>query len=410
VTRNKSIAITVFSFVLLLVLSGCGDSPSEIPPKPLNLGDAAISVSVRMSSDSMFIPDRIHLVMDGDFNEFNSYIANPDTLWAINAEEYEFRFDFPVGDLVTARHEFMGEVIFDQMTSFPIDLEAGDIVVSVGVAPDNSKSPDSINVVLDSDTLGFNSNPLILQGVLTGSHVIRIWFNLDGMKVTTPPNTVEVEFHQISESYNEVRTGSMRITGSIELPDGSTITPDSVAIIIDGNNRGYYPNPAIMNIIPEGEHTITVHTKWQDADYVGPEEDITVEFNTTTDVDITLSTGGVVIVNAISNGAEVDSFRIVFDNNDFGLDESPRTLSNISAGSYQLQVWFHDDTVETVGWEPSIAVVSSETTRVEIEMGPVSPFVGNFAPNIECTDFNGANHSSLDHLGEVIYFYFFSGT
>jgi len=407
--RRTKILLTILLLVFLII-SGCGDTPTEIPPAPDNIGDAAISVSVRMSPDSVFIPDRIYLVMDGQYYGFNGFIANPDTVFGIHAGEYRFRIDFPVNDLVTSRHNFIDTIFYNQITDFTLALEAGDVVVSVGVAPDNSNSPDSINVILDSDTLEFNSNPLILSGVLTGSHVIRTWFNLDSMKVTTPPHTVEVEFNQISESHNEVRTGSMQITGSIELPDGSTITPDSVAIVINGNNWGYYSNPAIIDILPEGEHTVTVYTKWQNEDYVGPAEDVMIEFNTTTNVDITLATGGVLVINATSGGAEVDSFRIVLGDNDYGLSEGPRMLSNISPDSYQIQVWFHDDTVETVGWEPSIEVVASETTRVEIALTPVSPFVGNFAPNIECTDFNSASHNSLDHLGEVMYFYFFSGT
>jgi hypothetical protein len=323
VIRNKTITETFVSLVLLFVISGCGDAPSEIPPAPLNIGDISVSVSVRLSPVDVVIPDSINVIIDGENPDL--WIENPDTISDVLAGFHEFDFRFPINDLVTGNHGFTAEVFYNRITDFSLAFEAGSVIITGRISPDDP-IPKFIAVVLDGDSLGYHKNPLTIPGVLTGSHTIVTYSEIDG------------------------------------------------------------------------------------SEFIGSSEDVVVNFNALTEVDITLATGGVLVINATSNGVEVDSFRVLLGDNDYGLNEGPRTLSNISAGTYQLQVWFHDDTVETVGWEPSIEVVASETTRVEIALTPVSPFVGNFAPGIECTDFNGVSYKSLDHLGEVMYFYFFSGT
>ncbi|MCF7810529.1 hypothetical protein K9N50_06035 [bacterium] len=289
-------------------------------------------------------------------------------------------------------------------------LNIGDIYVSISVSlsPDDLVIPDSINVIIDGDNPGlWIDNPDTISDVLAGSHEFDFSFPINNLVTGHNGFIAEVFYNEITHFPLIFEAGSISVTGRISLNDP---LPDSIAVVLDGDSLGYHANPLSIPGVLTGSHTIVTYSEIDGSEFIGSSDDVVVTYNALTEVDITLATGGVLVVNATSDSAEVDSFKVILGDNDYGLNEAPRLLSNIATGTYQLQVWFHDDTVKTFGWQPNIEITASETTRVSIEMGPVSPFVGNFAPVIECTDFDSTNHRSLDHLGKVIYFYFFSGT
>lgn len=316
--------LTVLVLTLLLV-SGCGDPPPDMPSPPENVGDVVISCSVKLSPDSIFYPNEIRVIIDGMASP-GFVIGNPGTIRDVAVSFHWFDISFRVNDLVTAHHGFGAEVFFNQVTSFPLEFEAGTIELTGRIDPDSPAIPDSIGVLLDDDSLEYHGNPLTIPGILTGSHTIITYCVLDS------------------------------------------------------------------------------------AEYIGTAEDIAVTFDSVTDVNILLSTGGVVVVRATSSGADVDSFKVVLGGRDFGRTQGPRTFSNITPGLFRLEVWAEDDTTETLGWTPEIEVVASETTRVTLEMKPVSPFAGYYAPEIVVTDIDGNNYSLMDHWGAVIYLYFFEHT
>ena len=205
-------------------------------------------------------------------------------------------------------------------------------------------------------------------------------------------------------------TGTIVVTGYVQPAPDSTFYTDSIGVILDGDSLGFYVNPCTIDNIPVGFHVIKVYFFLSGEMVSGCARSVEVIFAETTDIRIRMAAGGVVVINADYEGQTRDSLGVGLDGADLGIDIAPRIIPNISEGLHKLVAYSTDDTTNLEAWQGDVEVVRAETTRVELTLQAVAPFVGSHAPNIDCIDIDGNSYSLFDHWGEVIYLYFFEHT
>ncbi|NQT33940.1 hypothetical protein HQ587_02025 [bacterium] len=205
-------------------------------------------------------------------------------------------------------------------------------------------------------------------------------------------------------------TGSIVVTGYVQPAPDSTVYTDSIGVILDGDSLGFHVNPCTIDNIPVGFHDIKVYFFLSGEIVSGRARSIEVLFAGTADVRIRMAAGGVVVVSADYDGQTQDSLGVRLDGTDLGIDIAPRVIPNISEGLHKLVAYSTDDTTNLEAWQGDVEVVRAETTKIDLTLQMVAPFVGSHAPNIDCIDIDGNSYSLFDHWGEVIYLYFFEHT
>ena len=281
------------------------------------------------------------------------------------------------------------------------------ISASLQYTPDSTYVPAGISVVFSGASLGLKSNPYIINDLQVAPYTVQIYFPFRDQTIEPEPKLFEVVFNRTTAAEFNIRTGTVVVLSRIDAAPDSVITPDSVSVIFDDETLGLQPNPLTLSYIPEGGHTIATFGTFDSRDYIGPERTVEVVFNQITDVHVPLVAGGVVMVSALYEGSALDSLGVKLDGVDYGLDATPRAITNVPAGLHRLAVYSVDDTTNLEDWRENVEVALAETIAVELELIAVAPFVGSHAPNIDCIDIDGNEHSLMEHWGEVIYFYFF---
>ena len=285
-----------------------------------------------------------------------------------------------------------------------------EITGSIRISPDTIRIPDPIYISLDGEYLGSFANHHMVDGVSVGVHVIDVSFDFRDEHVNSPQDTVEVRFNEVTAVEITVKTGGVDLLHSIEISPDSSFQPDSVGIIWDGDSLGYQPNPFSRLYVPEGDHEIAAYCRFEERDFIIPARTVSVTYNRITEWNLVMSAGGVLIVNATFNDQQIEEFGVILDGLDLGIGESPRVIPNISEGLHKLVVHSEIDTTQLEDWKQNLEVTLAETTRVELTLQVVAPFVGSHAPNIDCIDIDGNSYNLFDHWGEVIYLYFFEHT
>jgi len=149
----------------------------------------------------------------------------------------------------------------------------------------NTIQPDSINVVLDSDTLGTYPNPCTIEEVIEGNHTVATYYRSDELiTYTSPQQDVQVSYNQISAMSVRLTRADLRGLISIIATVDQQIV-DSVAIILDGTDLGWADNPRMIEDITEGLHKLTVMVHIDDRDWEGYALDIAVSADDTASVE-----------------------------------------------------------------------------------------------------------------------------
>ncbi len=211
-----------------------------------------------------------------------------------------------------------------------------------------------------------------------------------------------------------VWTGSIAFVGNVEI-DGSSVRPDSINVILDGDTLGLLLNPSTIEDVAEGRHTIATYYRSAELiTYTSPQKDIQVSYNRPSAVSIRLTRAdlrGLIQIQAATIDRQViDSVAVILDGTDLGWGENPRLIADVTEGIHKLTVKADIDDTEWEGWVRGIPVSSDETTTIEPIMVEVAPLEGYHAPDLVVTDLDGERHILSDHWGEVIYLYFFEHT
>jgi len=206
--------------------------------------------------------------------------------------------------------------------------------------------------------------------------------------------------------------GTLVIEGYIQPAPGFIFCPISIGIVLDDDSLGFHVNPYTMADIQVGFYSVRIYFFQPDEDEIvsGRARSVEVRFADTTDIQIRMAAGGVVVVSADYEGMTRDSLGVRLDGIDLGINTAPRVIPNISDGMHKLVAYWTDDTTSLEAWDGDVEVVPAETTSVSLTLQAVAPFVGSHAPNIDCIDIDGNSYSLFDHWGEVIYLYFFEHT
>jgi len=282
---------------------------------------------------------------------------------------------------------------------------------SIQSAADSTFSPDSIEVTIDSRSWGRHSNPCTLGGILAGEHLISARFTFRGRGYATPAQSAAIGFQDTLMVELRIRTGAIAVSGFLVARESRVEEdPDSIGVILDGDSLGVFVNPGVVPLVPEGLHRLVIFARDGELSYVSFEQTVGVVFGEMAASRAGMMAGGVLLVEALSEGALVDSFSLALDGTDYGYDAGPRTVPNVPAGAHRIALSAPGDTVELGGWERGIMLQAAETTAVTVAMAIVSPDSGFLAPDIACEDLEGRWWSLAEHRGEVMYLYFFEHT
>ncbi len=204
--------------------------------------------------------------------------------------------------------------------------------------------------------------------------------------------------------------GTIVIAGYIQPAPDSTVYPDSIGIVLDEDSLDFHDNPYTIDNIQVGFYYVRIYFFQPDEIVSGRARSVEVRFADTTDIQIRMAAGGVVVVSADYEEQTRDSLGVRLDGIDLGIDTTPRVIPNISDGTHKLVAYCTDDTTSLEAWAGDVEVVPAETTSVDLTLQAVAPLVGSHAPNIDCIDIDGNSYSLFDHWGEVTYLYFFEHT
>ena len=207
--------------------------------------------------------------------------------------------------------------------------------------------------------------------------------------------------------------GSLSIVGEIDI-DGSTVQPDSINVILDGDSLGTYLNPCTIPEVPEGVHSVATYYRLDLVTYTSPRRDVAVSYNQTSAVNVRLTRAdlrGLIRIRASTVDLQViDSIKVLLDGSDLGWGDNPRLIDDVTEGLHKITVMTDIDDTDWEGYARDIAVNANDTSDVDLELIAVSPLKESHAPELVVTDLDGERHILSDHWGEVIYLYFFEHT
>jgi hypothetical protein len=291
-------------------------------------------------------------------------------------------------------------------------LSTGSLEINsiVKVSEMNSFIADQAGVILDGEDLGFQSNPVTLNDIMSGSHRVETYFRLEDRVLDGPSQTVEVTYQNTTQVDIVVNVGILSVRSFINVPDVGSVEPDSMGIILDGDSLGYFANPVLLEMIPEGNHQLATFISYDDRDYVGPAREISVDLGQISSTNIEMVAGGVIFVTARYDGQVLPELGIKLDGESTEITGSPKVITNVSSDAHRLVAFALDDTTRLEGWNTDIHVATGETLYVQIDLQIVSPWVGFHSPDIYCNDIDGNTYSLAEHWGKVIYVYYFSYT
>lgn len=105
-----------------------------------------------------------------------------------------------------------------------------------------------------------------------------------------------------------------------------------------------------------------------------------------------------------------DSVGVILDQDSTGCYPNPATISEAYDGLHRICTYFTAGDTMLTSPEMLVDVYADDTSRVDIEILMVAPYAGYQAPELELTDLDGRIQTLSDHLGEVVYLYFFVHT
>ncbi len=156
--------------------------------------------------------------------------------------------------------------------------------------------------------------------------------------------------------------GTIVIAGYIQPDPDSTIYTDSIGIVLDDDSLGFHVNPYIIDDIQVGLYNIRIYYLLSGETLSGRARSVEVLFDDTTDIQIRMAAGGVVVVSADYEDQTRDSLGVRLDGIDMGIDTAPRTIPNISDGMHKLVAYWTDDTTSLESRADDVEVVPSDKT------------------------------------------------
>jgi len=156
------------------------------------------------------------------------------------------------------------------------------IECEITTSSDGTFMPEIIGVVLDGDSLGYFSNPAVINDVLTGQHLLDVFAESNDVIYRSQARSIVVVFEStVTVTIPLTGTGLLLISGFI---NGSVV--DSVRLILNGIDLGTDSCPRSIPFISSGNHNIKIIANIDTLSYEGWMHDLIVIAAETTEVDI----------------------------------------------------------------------------------------------------------------------------
>ncbi|MDP8238685.1 MAG: hypothetical protein P9X24_06325 [Candidatus Hatepunaea meridiana] len=166
--------------------------------------------------------------------------------------------------------------------------------------------------------------------------------------------------------------GLIIISGSIQAAPDETITPDSIGIILAGEDLGYNSNPFTINDVLTGFYPILVYFSLESKTIHGSVVYTTVRFNEVSEVNVELKTGTIVVLSEIEitsdNSVTPETIGIILDGDSLGVRLNPDTLTYIPEGVHQISTYGLYDGKNYLGPERDVDVLFNQITDVNYSM------------------------------------------
>ena len=278
-----SIIFPVVLILGILLINGCGEAPPDLPHNVPNIGAISISGSLQYKPDSVYIPDEIAIVFNG---EYLGYLENPYILQDVLVKGHLIKIYFPFRERLIRTTEMQIEVVFEDTVEADFDTRTGAISILnvIEVSPDSSFTPDSIYIVFDEDTLGYHPNPVTINYVPEGEHAISTYGNINSRDYLGPEQVVDVFFNQISEVHLTLAAGGIVIVTAFY--DGAPFA--ELGVRLDGVDYGTEAQPRAISNIPAGLHRLVAYGLVDTTKLEAWQGDVEVALAETTEVDLEL--------------------------------------------------------------------------------------------------------------------------
>jgi len=169
-------------------------------------------------------------------------------------------------------------------------------------------------------------------------------------------------------------TGTLIISGSIQVTLDSTITPEQIGIILNDDSLGFKSNPyTLTDVKADYYNRISTYFLIGDRIVSSPEETVSILFDETEEIDFSIKVGAIIVSSSIElspgNIVLPDNLGIILDGDTlFGYHSNPDTLSFILEGEHNVATYVRYDDKDFISEPQDVTVTLGVYSDVRIPM------------------------------------------
>jgi hypothetical protein len=172
----------------------------------------------------------------------------------------------------------------------PVEWTGSILIIGTIIAGTDTLSPDSMEVFLDGNSLGWKPHTCDIHDITVGRHALYTSSNHNFVTYRSSVSSVLVEYG--FETYYRSQMTPANLKGAIlidaNISGGASV--DSIDVVLDGVALGNGPNPRLLTDVLEGIHKATISSLHDTARFEGWIRDlqVTAEDTSTASVDLAL--------------------------------------------------------------------------------------------------------------------------